>query len=101
MQRSLNSSRLYAIPPPTPPKVKAGLMINGYEFICLDTSLASNKSEAIPEGHTFTFIFSIDSLNSFLSSALLIAFKSAPINSTLLFVKKSDSESFTARFKAV
>ena len=76
-------------------------MINGYEFICLDTSLASDKLEAIPEGHTFTFIFSIDSLNSFLSSALLIAFKLAPINSTLLFNKKSDSESFTARFKAV
>ena len=57
--------------------------------------------EAIPEGHTLTFIFVIDSLNNFLSSALLIAFKLAPINSTLLFFKKSDSDNLTARFNAV
>ena len=62
---------------------------------------ASSKLDAIPDGQTFTFIFSIDSLNNFLSSALLIAFKSAPINSTLFFFKKFDSDNLTARFKAV
>ena len=43
----------------------------------------------------------IHSLNNFLSSALLITFKLAPINSTLLFFKKSDSDNLTARFNAV
>ena len=42
-----------------------------------------------------------DFLNSFLSSALLMALKSAPINSTLFLFKKSDSDNLTARFKAV
>ena len=71
------------------------------ELIFFNTTLASDKLDAMPDGQTFTLIFSIDSLNNFLSSALLIALKSAPINSTLFFFKKSDSDNLTARFKAV
>ena len=63
--------------------------------------MASDKLDAIPDGQTFTFILSIDSLNNFLSSALLIAFKSAPINSILFFLSKSVSDNLTAKFKAV
>ena len=57
--------------------------------------------EAIPEGHTSTPIFFIAILNKFLSSAFLIALRSAPINSILYFSKIPDSANSTEIFKAV
>ena len=59
--------------------------------------ILKEKPDAIPEGHTATFILSIDSLNNFLSSAFLIAFKSAPINSILFSFKKPFSDKLTAK----
>ena len=80
-QISTNSSRLYAIPPPDPPIVNDGRIIQGYpnksgtlsasSRLCTISALAVSKP-----------IFFIATAKRLLSSAFLIASWSAPIIST-------------------
>ncbi|CDE85484.1 putative uncharacterized protein ORF-c08_009 [Coraliomargarita sp. CAG:312] len=96
-----NSSRLYAIPPPVPPRVKLGRIIRGY-FLCLSAqSRASFKEWTTMLKGTSSPIFIIDSLNFSLSSPFSIAFASAPISSTLYFFKIPRLYSSKERFKPV
>eukprot|EP00958_Prasinococcus_capsulatus_P026714 scaffold4987_cov363-Prasinococcus_capsulatus_cf.AAC.3 len=56
---------------------------------------------ATPEGGVFRPILAQASLNRARSSALLIAFRSAPMSSTSYFSSVPRSDKLTARFRAV
>ena len=75
---SINSSLLYAIPPPSPPSVKEGLIIAGKPTKS-NAVLASSKLLAIFAFADSRPILSILFLNNSLSSALLIESGLAPI----------------------
>ena len=79
---TLSSSASAAIPPPLPPRVKAGLTITGYPIFAA-TESASSMVFAISEGTTGCPIDSMVSLNSSLSSALSMASTGEPRSLTL------------------
>ncbi len=82
MAISTNSPKSQAVPPPSPPNVNAGLINNGQLFI---DSAADKTSSMELQAIASEIGRSIDShtlLNKSLSSALSIASKSEPINST-------------------
>ena len=91
---------VFAIPPPSPPSVKAGLMIAGkpiffrtfVAWLFLFTISDLGKSKPI------SIIFF---LNFFLSSAFEIAFEFAPISSILYFIKIPFFSASIARLSAV
>ena len=101
LQIAANSSGLYAMPPPLPPRVKAGLMMRGKLPIAAPTASDSSRVEAIPDGHTCTPMRSMACLNSRRSSAFWIALRSAPISSTPKRSSVPFSAKVTARLRAV
>ena len=80
LQMISNSSALYAIPPPVPPRVKLGRITTGKPSVFC-AAQASSKVCAIPDLAEPKPILVIASLNFSLSSALSIACGVAPINS--------------------
>ena len=80
LQMTSNSSALYAIPPPVPPKVKLGRITTGKPTVFC-TAQASSKLCAMPDLAEPKPILVIASLNFSRSSALSIACGVAPINS--------------------
>ncbi len=102
-----NSSELYAIPPPVPPKVKLGRMTVGKPTVRC-TAQASSMLCAMPERAEPRPILVIASLNFKRSSALSMASGVAPISSTGLpvaapvyFCKTPLCHKSKAQFKAV
>ena len=89
-----------AIPLPSPPRVKAGLIIAGNPtlfkdfFICLILLTISDFGRFNP-------MLLIFFLNFFLSSALEIALEFAPINSILYFLSNPIFSALIAKFSAV
>ena len=75
---SSNSSGVYTVPAPVPPRVKEGRIISGKPILA-EIFLASFMSRAKPLLGRSRPIFCIACLKSFLSSAFLIALRSAPI----------------------
>ena len=73
---------LYAIPPPVPPKVKAGRMIRGNLPIIWWTARASSIVVAVPEVGVLSPMSFMASLKSSRSSALSIEGSLAPMSST-------------------
>ena len=96
----LNSSILYAIPPPVPPIVNDGLMMQGNP-ISSCTCNASSMECAIPEFGVSISIPCIVSSNNCLSSALSIASLFAPINITPCFLRIPFLSRDNAVFNAV
>mmetsp|Transcript_31062 Transcript_31062/g.77287 ORF Transcript_31062/g.77287 Transcript_31062/m.77287 type:complete len:311 (+) Transcript_31062:3613-4545(+) len=96
-----SSSRLYAMPPPEPPRVKAGRMMSGKEPISSAIFTASSQLFAVPEGGVFRPIFCMASLKSCRSSALLMASSLAPMSSTPYFSSTPLSASVLVRLSAV
>ena len=96
----LNSAILYAIPPPVPPIVKEGLIIQG-KPIFFWTSKASLIECAIPEVGVSRLIAFMVSSKSCLSSALSIAVLLAPIRITLCFFRIPFLSNVNAVFRAV
>ena len=97
---SINSSRLYAMPPPDPPSVKLGRITTGNPSFAAYSSPSRRLFTSIDLGMSSP-IFFIASLNSSRSSAFLIASSFAPINSTPYFSSTPASARSTARFSAV
>ena len=95
-----NSSLLYAIPPPVPPKVKEGLIIRGRPISFNASSASFLFSARTPLG-VIKPIFIIADLKSSLSSAFFIALRDAPISSTLYFLRVPDSAKSIAVLRAV
>ena len=77
-----NSSTLYAMPPPAPPRVKAGRMMSGMVPISLAISRASSMVWATPECGRSRPILSMASLKRRRSSPLSMASALAPIMRT-------------------
>ena len=96
-----NSSRLYAMPPPVPPSVKAGRMMSGIVPISAATARPSSIVCATPEVGISRPIFSIAFLKARRSSPLWIASGFAPIMRTPYFSSTPSSCSFIAQFSAV
>ena len=96
----LNSDMLYAMPPPVPPMVKEGLIMQGNP-ISFWTLKASSIECAIPEAGVSNPIACIVSSKSCLSSALSIAVLFAPIKTTLCFSRMPFLSNVSAVFKAV
>ena len=97
---SINSSLLYAMPPPSPPRVKDGLIIAGNPTKS-NAELASSRFLAIfalAESNPILFILF---LNNSLSSALLIETGLAPIISTSFFLRIPELYKSKVAFKAV
>ncbi len=97
---SKNSSLVFATPPPVPPRVKDGLMIDGIPIL-LNASLASSSflhMKDFADSKPISFMFF---LNFSLFSALSIASAFAPISSTLYFFKIPFSFRLMAAFKPV
>ena len=96
----INSSSLFAIPPPLPPSVKEGRIINGYliEFAIL---IASSNVFAISDFATSISISPIAFLKSSLSSAVSMASFVAPIISTLYLSSIPLDAKSSAVFNAV
>ena len=78
--RSSNSCRLYAMPPPVPPRVKEGRMMAG-KPTSPTIATASSRLRAKPPCGTESPIRAIASANFSRSSAISIARRSAPISS--------------------
>ena len=78
---AMNSSRLYATPPPDPPSVNAGRMIAGKPVNSTISSACSIVVAMRPCGHVSP-IFSIASPKSLRSSATAMARALAPMSST-------------------
>ena len=97
---SLNSSSVYAIPPPVPPRVYAGLTITGNPILFAN-STASSTSVTTLLAIQGSFIDSIISLNACLSSAFFIPSGDVPSSLTLFSFKKPLSYSSIAIFKPV
>ena len=96
----LYSSRVVAIPPPVPPRVKEGLIITGSPILSRLDRAFSSDLETNDLG-VFNPIFFIALRNLSLSSAFDIASSSAPINSTLCFLRNPELETSNDTFKAV
>ena len=96
----INSSRLYAIPPPVPPMVKLGRMIEGSP-VRSSTSNASSSECAMPDRADSRPILVIASRNLIRSSALSMASASAPIISTPYFASVPSLNNAKATFSAV
>ncbi len=97
---SRNSSTLYAIPPPTPPRVKDGrMMLGNPSRSAASTASASDLAYAL--SGTSMSIERMASLNFSRSSATWIASIDAPISRTPCFSSTPRSASSTARFNAV
>mmetsp|Transcript_4742 Transcript_4742/g.14600 ORF Transcript_4742/g.14600 Transcript_4742/m.14600 type:complete len:256 (+) Transcript_4742:723-1490(+) len=97
----LNSSGLYAMPPPVPPSVKAGRMMIGY---CPMRSAAAQHSSMVlhvSETGVLKPSLVMACLKSSRSSALLMASSLAPMSSTLCRSSAPLSDSATARLSAV
>ena len=77
-----NSSRVCAMPPPVPPKVKPGRMIKGHEPMVSATARASSKEWALPDFGISSPNSRMASLKRWRSSARAIASACAPIIST-------------------
>ncbi len=92
---------LFTVPPPSPPKVKAGLMSNGQVPKLSDACITSSMELHAMAFGTGKSIDSHISLNNALSSAISIAFKSDPINSTLYFSNTPSFANSVAMFSAV
>ena len=96
----LNSEILYAMPPPVPPIVKDGLIMQG-KPISFCTIRASSILWAIPDAGVSRLIFCIVSSKSWRSSALSIASLFAPIRKTLCFLRIPFLSSVNAVLRAV
>ncbi len=96
---SSNSSMLYATLPPVPPSVNDGLIIAGKPILSTDSFASSNEFIYTLSGRTRPILF-MASLNSFLSSAIFMAFNFAPISSTPYLSSIPFSASSTAIFSA-
>ena len=97
---SLNSSRLYAIPPPLPPMVKDGRITVGKPKLgCC--CIASSKLCAMAERADFNPISSIALRNNSRSSAISMASFFAPIISTEYFSSTPSRSKSNAQFNAV
>ena len=94
------SFSVFAIPPPSPPRVKAGLIIAGSP-ICFKTFAASLTWFTTLDFGRSKPISNIFFLNFFLSSALDIALEFAPISSILYFFKIPFFSAAIAKFRAV
>ncbi len=88
------------MPPPVPPRVKAGLRIAGNP-ICSIILMPSSILVTATLSGTSRCIFFIASLKSSLSSAFFIADNLAPISSTPYLSKTPDSDNSTVKFNAV
>ena len=95
-----NSSRLYAMPPPVPPRVKEGRTIAG-KSTTSNAAHAPSKLWAMPALGVSRPILIIASRNRLRSSAILMASGLAPISSTLNSSKVPSSYSAMAVFNAV
>ena len=95
-----NSFLFFAIPPPSPPRVKAGLIIAGRP-ICFRAFEAWLKLFTIFDLGRSKPISSIFFLNFFLSSAFEIALEFAPISSILYFLRIPFFSASIAKFNAV
>ena len=95
-----NCFLLFAIPPPRPPSVKAGLIIAGNP-IFFKHFLACLMLLIISDFGRFNPISVMLFLNFFLSSALEIAFEFAPISSILYFLSSPVFSASIAKFNAV
>ena len=97
---SKNSSLLYAMPPPSPPKVKEGLIMAGNPTESR-ANIASSTFLAILALADSNPILVMLCLNNSLSSALLIESGLAPIISILCFFKIPELNNSKVAFKAV
>ncbi len=97
---SINSSRLYAIPPPEPPSVNDGRITTGNPIFAENSNPSRMLFTSADRGMSSPILF-IASLNSSRSSAFLIASSFAPISSTPYFSSTPESARSTARFSAV
>ncbi len=97
---SMNSSLLYAMPPPVPPSVNDGRSTAG-KPICACTSSACSTLCAIPERADARPMRVIAALNFSRSSALSIAFFDAPISSTSNLVSTPSRARSSAQLSAV
>ena len=97
---SINSSVLYAIPPPSPPSVKEGLIIAGKPTNS-NAVLASSIFFAILAFAEFRPILFMHSLNNSLSSAFFIESGFAPISSILYFSRIPASNNSKVTLRAV
>ena len=95
-----NSSRLYAIPPPVPPSVKDGRMIEGKPVSSTPASASSRVVTVRPVGH-LSPIFVIASPKSLRSSATRIARALAPMSSQPYCASTPLSWSASATLSAV
>ena len=102
-----NSSGLYAIPPPVPPKVKLGRITTGKPAVPISvaifccTAQASSIECATPDLADSKPIAVIASLNFKRSSAFSMAFSLAPMSSTLCFAKTPWRAKSSAQLRAV
>mmetsp|Transcript_135 Transcript_135/g.491 ORF Transcript_135/g.491 Transcript_135/m.491 type:complete len:325 (+) Transcript_135:2453-3427(+) len=97
----LNSSTLYATPPPVPPKVKAGRIIRGNSPIVRAISKASSIVVAVPDWALVMPISSMASLKRARSSARSMLSSLAPSSSTPYFARMPSSERAFAVFRPV
>ena len=88
------------MPPPTPPIVNEGRMIEGKPVSSTAASASSSDLTTALRGMSMP-ISRIAFLNSRRSSATLMAGICAPISSTLYFLRMPSSSSCTARLSAV
>ena len=98
---SKSSFSSWAMPPPVPPRVKAGLIIKGQVPISLATAFTSSRSWAQPLFGMSRSSSCMAFLKRSLSSARSMALSSAPIISTLYFFRTPDLANSMARFRAV
>ena len=97
---SLNWASVYAIPPPVPPKVYAGLIITGSPISLAKFSPDCKSVTTLLAIHG-SFIDSIISLNACLSSAFFIPSGDVPKSFTFFSSKYPDSASSIAIFSPV
>ena len=98
---SINSPKSYAVPPPSPPKVNAGRINKGHEPIVSEAAITSSIELQAIASLIGSPIDSQTLLNKSLSSALSIASKSEPINSTPILSNDPSCASSLAMFSAV
>mmetsp|Transcript_35410 Transcript_35410/g.67754 ORF Transcript_35410/g.67754 Transcript_35410/m.67754 type:complete len:233 (-) Transcript_35410:577-1275(-) len=96
-----NSSGLYAMPPPVPPRVNAGRIIRGYCPMSAAISHACSMDSAVPDLGVARPILVMAFLNRSRSSALLMASNLAPISSTLYLSRIPASARSLAKLSAV
>ena len=100
LQMVSNSTRLYAMPPPEPPIVNEGRIMQGKPILSR-ISKASSSECAISARGVSSPIFFIATSNFSRSSALSIASCVAPIISTPYFSRIPSASSFSAQLSAV